>query len=39
MLLRVATAAMVADGLVFYQPENGVWLTDAVPTEYLTLLP
>jgi putative RNA 2'-phosphotransferase len=27
--------AMAGDGLLFYRSENGVWLTDAVPPQYL----
>jgi len=26
---------MFRDGHTFYQSENGVWLTDAVPPEYI----
>jgi putative RNA 2'-phosphotransferase len=26
---------MAGDGLLFYRSENGVWLTDAVPPQYL----
>ena len=35
LLLRVDAAAMQAAGHVFYQSGNGVWLTDAVPPEFL----
>lgn len=34
-LYIVDTAAMCADGHVFYRSENGVWLTSAVPPQYL----
>ena len=27
------------DGYVFYLSDNGVWLTDFVPTKYISLLP
>lgn len=37
-LLRVDAARMAADGHVFYQSDNGVWLTDAVPVTYLAKL-
>ena len=37
-LLRVDAARMAADGHVFYQSDNGVWLTDAVPVSYLAKL-
>ncbi len=36
VLLRVAAAAMCAEGHAFYLSENGVWLTDAVPPEFLS---
>ena len=36
-VLRVAAGRMAADGLVLYVTDNGVWLTDAVPPEYLEL--
>jgi RNA:NAD 2'-phosphotransferase (TPT1/KptA family) len=26
---------MAGDGLLFYRSENAVWLTDAVPPQYL----
>ena len=29
--------SILADGLAFWQAENGVWLTDAVPPRYLTM--
>ena len=35
LLLRVDAAAMQQAGYVFYQSGNGVWLTDAVPPEFL----
>lgn len=35
VVLRVNTAAMYADGLIFWRADNGVWLTDSVPPEYL----
>ena len=34
-ILPVDAAAMVRDGHVFYRSANGVWLVDAVPTQYL----
>ena len=33
--LIVEAARMHADGQAFYRSENGVWLTEAVPAEYL----
>lgn len=36
VVLRVAAARMAADGHRFYVSANGVWLTDAVPPEYLS---
>ncbi len=35
VVLVVASGRMSRDGHLFYKSENGVWLTDAVPTEYL----
>lgn len=35
VVLRVDAARMRADGRMFYQSENGVWLTDSVPPQYL----
>lgn len=35
-ILIVDTAAMHAQGLLFYRSDNGVWLTEHVPTEFLT---
>lgn len=34
-ILVVDAAAMHADGYTFYRSANGVWLTDAVPLQYL----
>ncbi len=38
VLLEVAASRMVEHGHVFYRAGNGVWLTDHVPTGYLTIL-
>ena len=35
IIIFVDTKAMYADGFKFYQSENGVWLTDHVPSKYL----
>ncbi len=35
VVLRVAAAAMQQDGHKFYLTDNGVWLTESVPPEYL----
>ncbi|MBX3131291.1 MAG: RNA 2'-phosphotransferase [Polyangiaceae bacterium] len=35
VVLRVASGRMHAHGMAFYVSDNGVWLTDAVPPEYL----
>jgi putative RNA 2'-phosphotransferase len=37
-ILSVDAALMFAGGHKFYQADNGVWLIDAVPVEYLTLI-
>ncbi|UII28300.1 RNA 2'-phosphotransferase [Fulvivirga maritima] len=34
-VLTVNTDQMYKDGLLFYQSENGVWLTDHVPPRYI----
>lgn len=38
VLFQVDAAAMHSAGHTFYRSENGVWLTDAVPAEFLTRL-
>lgn len=38
VIFEVDTARMHADGLGFWQADNGVWLTNSVPHAYLTLL-
>lgn len=35
-VLKVDAQAMAEDGLQFFLSENGVWLIDHVPTEYIT---
>jgi len=35
VLFTVDAVRMAGDGLLFYRSENGVWLTDAVPPQYL----
>ena len=35
VVLVVEAGRMHRDGHAFYRSENGVWLTEAVPTEYL----
>jgi putative RNA 2'-phosphotransferase len=37
VILRVDAAAMAAHGFLFTRSANGVWLTDAVPPEFLTV--
>jgi putative RNA 2'-phosphotransferase len=37
VVLEVATGPMAAAGHVFHRSDNGVWLTAAVPAEFLTL--
>ena len=39
VVLRVDAAAMVEAGMSFYLSSNGVWLTEAVPPEFITALP
>ncbi len=38
VLYQIDAQAMQQAGYVFYRSENGVWLTDAVPKEYLKRL-
>jgi putative RNA 2'-phosphotransferase len=38
VVLLVDAAAMASDGYLFYQSENGVWLTERIPPRYLRLL-
>jgi putative RNA 2'-phosphotransferase len=38
VLLKVDAARMHAEGHLFYRSANGVWLTDAVPAQYLSPL-
>lgn len=37
VVLRVDAAGLAAFGGLFYRSDNGVWLTDHVPPEFLTL--
>jgi putative RNA 2'-phosphotransferase len=37
-VLMVDAAAMVSDGFKFYLSNNGVWLTEYVPTKYLNIV-
>lgn len=34
-LLKIEAACMNADGFVFFQSDNGVWLTEHVPPQYI----
>jgi putative RNA 2'-phosphotransferase len=34
-ILRIRTGDMAAAGYTFYRSENGVWLTDAVPVDFI----
>jgi putative RNA 2'-phosphotransferase len=38
VVLRVDAARMRAEGAVFYQSDNGVWLTDTVAPRYLSVM-
>lgn len=35
LVLTIATNAMYADGYKFFKSDNGVWLTDFIPTQYI----
>ncbi len=39
VIFRIDAASMHRDGYLFYCSANGVWLTDHVPPDYLTLIP
>ena len=39
LLYRVSAGQMHVDGYAFFCSENGVWLVDNVPTQYLSELP
>ncbi|MDO4434960.1 MAG: RNA 2'-phosphotransferase [Cardiobacteriaceae bacterium] len=38
IILEVNTITMMAEGYKFYQSDNGVWLTDRVPTHCISIL-
>ncbi|MDR2736141.1 MAG: RNA 2'-phosphotransferase [Gracilibacteraceae bacterium] len=38
VVLRIAAAAMAQDGFTFWLSENGVWLCECVPREYLVVM-
>lgn len=38
VILKVSAGAMHAAGLKFSQSENGVWLTESVPPEFISVL-
>lgn len=38
IVFKVFAGAMYRDGFHFYQADNGVWLTDQVPSKYLDML-
>jgi len=37
VIFKIDSLKMQTDGYAFYQSENGVWLTDFVPVEYISL--
>jgi len=37
VVLAIAAGRMHRDGRQFFQSANGVWLTDAIPAEYIGL--
>lgn len=39
VILSIDAALMLTDGHTFYRSQNGVWLVDAVPAMYLSVLP
>jgi putative RNA 2'-phosphotransferase len=38
VVLAVDTVSMIAENLLFYRSDNGVWLTDHVPPRHLTVV-
>jgi putative RNA 2'-phosphotransferase len=38
VILRIDAVAMHTDGIIFYRSDNGVWLVDFVPVEYLQII-
>ena len=38
VILQIAAARMRIDGFVFYRSENGVWLVENVPIQYISKL-
>jgi putative RNA 2'-phosphotransferase len=39
VVLKVNSGAMHRDGHAFYLSENGVWLVDTVPPQYVEVVP
>ena len=37
VILTIDTKAMVDNGVIFYLSDNGVWLVDSVPVQYITV--
>lgn len=38
IVLTIATNAMYADGHSFFKSDNGVWLTDFIPPQYISVI-
>lgn len=38
IIFKVNAKQMLKDGFKFYQAENGVWLSDSIPSQYLDIL-
>lgn len=38
VVLRIMSGEMYRQGFIFYRAENGVWLTDKVPTDYILVV-
>lgn len=38
VILKISSCAMYLDGYLFYQLNNGVWLTKEVPIEYIEII-
>ena len=38
VIFRIATGEMYRDGYKFYLSENGIWLTESVPREYMVAM-
>ncbi len=38
VILEVDTISMISNGHIFYESDNGVWLTDEVPSQFIKII-